>query len=306
MENKSNKKNIPMLVGCIIVFLVLFVVQRMITKNPQLTGFNGVIAQFHVMISVILVLTNRKTGFIVGIVLNAINFVSGIMAVLMAGQKQALPSLAISVCTIIIIAIIYNYTNKNDSMHNELMEKYEQEIESKRILQEKDEVLSYLAYYDRLTQMPNRHLFMENLEDNITNKKQCAVVCINLDDFRRINDDFGMSAGDELIRTYAARIEKIAGDNNFAARISGDEFAIILGPENNNQDIINFAGQIQNIFFEPVNVEGKAVGVSSSIGIAMFPRDADGAEDILRCAEKAMFMSKNNGKNKICFFSPVV
>lgn len=306
MENKLNKKNIPMLVGCIIVFLVLFVVQRMITKNPQLTGFNGVIAQFHVMISVILVLTNRKTGFIVGIVLNAINFVSGIMAVLMAGQKQALPSLAISVCTIIIIAIIYNYTNKNDSMHNELMEKYEQEIESKRILQEKDEVLSYLAYYDRLTQMPNRHLFMENLEDNIINKKQCAVICINLDDFRRINDDFGMSAGDELIRTYAARIEKIAGDNNFAARISGDEFAIILGPENNNQDIINFAGQIQNIFFEPVNVEGKAVGVSSSIGIAMFPRDADGAEDILRCAEKAMFMSKNNGKNKICFFSPVV
>lgn len=306
MENKSNKKNIPMLVGCIIVFLVLFAVQKMITNNPQLTGFNGIIAQFHVMISVILVLTNRKTGFIVGIVLNAINFVSGIMAVLMAGQKQALPSLAISVCTIIIMAIIYNYTNKNDAMHNELMEKYEQEIESKRILQEKDEVLSYLAYYDRLTQMPNRHLFMENLEDNITNKKQCAVICINLDDFRRINDDFGMAAGDELIRTYAARIEKIAGDNNFAARISGDEFAIILGPENNNQDIINFAGQIQNIFFEPVNFEGKAIGVSSSIGIAMFPRDAEGAEDILRCAEKAMFMSKNNGKNKICFFSPVV
>lgn len=306
MENKSVKKNIPMLVGCIIVFLVLFVVQRMITKNPQLTGFNGIIAQFHVMISVILVLTNRKTGFIVGIVLNAINFVSGIMAVLMAGQKQALPSIAISVCTIIIMAIIYNYTSKNDKMHNELMEKYEQEIENKRILQEKDEVLSYLAYYDRLTQMPNRHLFMENLEENITGNKQCAVVCVNLDDFRRINDDFGMTAGDELIRTYATRIEKIVGNDDFAARISGDEFAVILSEKNTNQDIINFAGKIQNIFFEPVNVDGKAIGVSSSIGIAMFPRDASGAEDVLRCAEKAMFMSKNNGKNKICFFSPVV
>lgn len=303
MENKSNKKNVPMLVGCIVMFVIMCVLQKTIGKAQ----INGIIAQFHVMISIVLVLTNRKTGFIMGTMLNILNLLMVMFgSIIMGHDMTALPSLAISVCTIIIIAIIYNYTNKNDSMHNELMEKYEQEIESKRILQEKDEVLSYLAYYDRLTQMPNRHLFMENLEDNIINKKQCVVICINLDDFRRINDDFGMSAGDELIRTYAGRIEKIAGDNNFAARISGDEFAIILGPENNNQDIINFAGQIQNIFFEPVNVEGKAVGVSSSIGIAMFPRDADGAEDILRCAEKAMFMSKNNGKNKICFFSPVV
>ncbi len=306
MENKSAKKNIPLLVVCIIVFVVLFVIQRMITKNPQLTGFNGVIAQLHVMISVILVLTNRKTGFIVGIILNAINFVSGIMAVVMAGQKQALPSLAISVCTVIIMAIIYNYTIKNDTMHDELMEKYEQEIENKRILQEKDEVLSYLAYYDRLTQMPNRHLFMENLEENISQNKHCAVVCINLDDFRRINDNFGMTAGDELIKTYAERMENIVGDNNFVARISGDEFAVILSDNNKSQDIINFAGQVQSIFFEPVNVDGKAIGVSSSIGIAMFPRDASDAEEIFRCAEKAMFMSKNNGKNKICFFSPVV
>lgn len=171
-----------------ILFVVFFVLQRIITKNPQLTGFNGIIAQFHVMISVILVLTNRKTGFITGIVLNAINLVNGIMAVVMAGQKQALPSLAISICTVIIMAIIYNYTSKNDKMHDELMEKYEQEIENKRILQEKDEVLSYLAYYDRLTQLPNRHLFMENLEENISQNKQCSVICINIDDFRRIND----------------------------------------------------------------------------------------------------------------------
>ncbi|MDE5834921.1 MAG: GGDEF domain-containing protein, partial [Ruminococcus sp.] len=88
--------------------------------------------------------------------------------------------------------------------------------------------------------------------------------------------------------------------------ISGDEFAVILSDNNKSQDIINFAGQVQSIFFEPVNVDGKAIGVSSSIGIAMFPRDASDAEEIFRCAEKAMFMSKNNGKNKICFFSPVV
>lgn len=305
MDNKSNKKNIPMLVICIVVFVLLFVMQRIISKNPELSGYNGVIAQFHVMISVVLVLTNRKTGFITSCVLNALNLLSGLFAVIMSGQMYAMPSIAISICTIIIIYIIYNYTNKTDSMNDELMEKYEQEIESKRVLQEKDEILSYLAYYDRLTQMPNRHLFMENLEDNVSKNKSCAVVCVNIDDFRMINNDFGMSAGDILMKTYAGRIEKIAG-NNFASRISGDEFAIILDETNSNQDIINFAGKMQNVFFEPVNIDEKSVSVSSSIGIAMFPRDAAVAEDILRCAEKAMLMSKANGKNKVCFFSPVV
>lgn len=306
MENKSKKKNIPALVVCIVLFAVLFAAQRKISVNPKLTGFNGIIAQLHVMISVILVLANKKLGFIVGIVLNAVNLVSGLMAVLVAGQKAALPSIAISVCTIIIMAIIYNYTSKNEKMHNELMEKYEQEIETRRVLQEKDEVLSYLAYYDRLTQMPNRHLFMENLEKDIEDNKQCAVVCVNLDDFRHINDTFGMATGDELIKTYAERIESVAGEENFAARISGDEFAVILGSENSNQDVINFAVRIQGIFSEPVNINGNGLGVSSSIGIAMFPKDAGSAEDVLRCAEKAMYMSKNNGKNKVCFYSPVV
>ncbi|MCM1506786.1 MAG: GGDEF domain-containing protein [Ruminococcus flavefaciens] len=306
MDNKSQKKNIPVLVVCIILFVIFFALQRMITANPSLTGFNGIIAQFHVMISVVLVLTNRKTGFIAGIVLNAVNLVMAVMAVVGGGQKQALPSIAISICTVIIMAIIYNYTNKNDAMHDELMEKYEQEIESKRILQEKDEVLSYLAYYDRLTQMPNRHLFMENLEDNVSRNSQCAVVCINLDDFRRVNDIYGLQTGDVLIKTYAERIEEIISDNEFAARISGDEFGIILGSGYSNQDVINFVGRVQSIFNIPVTVEGNTLGVSSSIGVAMFPRDASEAEEILRCAEKAMFMSKNNGKNKVCFYSPVV
>lgn len=306
MENKSNKKNIPVLVICIILFIAFFVLQRIITKNAELVGFNGVIAQFHVMISLVLVLTNRKIGFIAGIVLNAINLVSGVMAVLMTGQKQTLPSIAISICTVIIMAIIYNYTSKNDTMHDQLMKKYEQEIENKRILQEKDEVLSYLAYYDRLTQMPNRHLFMENLEENISQNKQCAVVCINLDDFRRVNDMYGLSTGDELIKTYAGRIEEIVSENDFSARVSGDEFGIILGSNHSNQDVVNFVGKVQGIFNIPVTVEGNTIGVSASIGVAMFPRDASGAEEILRCSEKAMFMSKNNGKNKVCFYSPVV
>ncbi|MDE6092467.1 MAG: GGDEF domain-containing protein [Ruminococcus sp.] len=284
------------------MFIALVVFQRKV----NLSQINGIIAQFHVMISILFVLTNHKTGFLTGTILNILNLAIAVFAVVMGGQKQAMPSIAISACTIVTIAVIYNYINKNDKMHNELMENYEQEIETRRVLQEKDEVLSYLAYYDRLTQMTNRHLFMENFEKNVIENKQCAVVCINLDDFRRINDSFGVVAGDEMIKTYSERIESIVGESNFAARISVDEFGIILGPENNNQDVIDFVGRIQGVFSEPINIDDRGIGVSSSIGIAMFPRDAGNAEDILSCSEKAMFMSKNNGKSKVCFYSPVV
>ncbi|MDE6665629.1 MAG: hypothetical protein K2K14_05495 [Ruminococcus sp.] len=120
-------------------------------RKVNLSQINGIIAQFHVMISILFVLTNHKTGFLTGTILNILNLAIAVFAVVMGGQKQAMPSIAISVCTIVTIAVIYNYINKNDKMHNELMEKYEQEIETRRVLQEKDEVLSYLAYYDRLT-----------------------------------------------------------------------------------------------------------------------------------------------------------
>lgn len=196
-----------MLIAYIIFFMGFFVLQRVITTKPHLTVFNGVIEQFHVMISVRLVLTSRKTGFIVGIVLNAVNLVTG----LMAGQKQALPSLAISVCTVIIMAIIYSYTSKNDTMHDE-----------------------------------------------------------------------------------------------FASRVSGGEFGIILGSDYSNQEIISFVGKIQGVFNTSVNIDGNAICVSSSIGVAIFPRDASNSEELFRCSEKSIFMPKNNGKNKVCFYSPVV
>ncbi|MDE6833756.1 MAG: GGDEF domain-containing protein [Ruminococcus sp.] len=147
---------------------------------------------------------------------------------------------------------------------------------------------------------------MENLEENITQQRQCTVICINLDNFRRINDIYGLTAGDELIKAYAERLEEIVSDNDFVARITGDEFAVILDSRESNQDIINFVGKIQGIFNIPVNVEGNNINVSASIGVAVFPRDASGAEEMLRCSEKAMFMSKNNGKNKVCFYSPIV
>ena len=187
-------------------------------------------------------------------------------------------------------------------MHAELTKSYEQAIENNRIIQEKDEVLSYLAYYDRLTQMPNRHSFMENLEERVATGGDCTIIYIDIDNFKNINDTFGHSTGDELLVEYSKKIEELCGEENFAAKIGGDEYGIILRSGFSTNDIINFVAQLQNIFAECIILRGDEFSLTASYGAANFPSDARSSEDLFRAAESAMFSAKANGKNQLCFF----
>lgn len=304
---KTKKQNIPALVVCIVAFLALQVFQMRLSATGNI-GWNGLVSQFQIIATLMLVLTNNKKGYIASIVLYVLSVVSVLMGAIRGGGavKNAPSAIAVSICTIIVLSIVYNYILKSEKMHDELMASYEEAIESKRVIQEKDDVLSYLAYYDRLTQMPNRHLFMENLEEKVSNNETSTVLYIDLDNFRGINDSFGHATGDEMLKEYAKRIERIAGEGNFCAKIGGDEYGIILGSDYSPQDVISFVGRVQTAFNEPVMVGGNAFRVTASFGGAIFPRDANNVEDWFRCAETSMFMAKANGKNQLCFYSPVV
>ncbi|MBR6986236.1 MAG: GGDEF domain-containing protein [Ruminococcus sp.] len=337
METKTKKGNTPVLIICAVLFLILWFVQGRMNgrENPAIMGLienlqgisqrenlnldsvigplkgmsrggssvSGIIAQLQVMISAILVLTNKKRGFITAVILNVFNlgFIT-LFSIVLAKNFNALPGVAVALCTLIISGIIYYFTQKTDKMHEELTKSYEQAIENNRIIQEKDEVLSYLAYYDRLTQMPNRHSFMENLEERIASGGDCTIIYIDIDNFKIINDTFGHSTGDELLVQYANRIEALCGENNFAAKIGGDEFGIILHSGYSSNDIINFVAQLQSVFSDTINLRGDDFSLTASFGTANFPSDARSTEDLFRAAESAMFSAKANGKNQLCFY----
>lgn len=273
-------------------------------KHVNNNFINGVIGQAQIFVCVAVTLITGKAGFIASSGISAVFATySLVYTVIIKGQSRAIAGVAIYVSIVIIVGIVYYYISKTSKMHADLTESYEQVIENNRLIKEKDEVLSYLAYYDRLTQMPNRQLFMETLEDNAKNGVDCYVLYVDIDNFREVNEGYGHSTGDELLVEYAKRMEAIARENDFVAKIGGDEFGVIFLAGSTNQDVINCVAAIQEAFRDPVTIRGDKFSLTASYGAAHFPADARSAEDVFRCAETAMFASKANGKNQLSFFS---
>ena len=170
-----------------------------------------------------------------------------------------------------------------------------------------EEVIARQATYDTLTGIPNRVLFMDRLSQEILRAERSgrgvALVFIDLDDFKKVNDTLGHSAGDEVLRVTADRITQSIRNVDTAARIGGDEFAVITP---NLQDVVDaepIAQRILDAMAVPMEVHGQDILMTASIGISIFPADSEDDAGLLRDADIAMYRSKNGGGNSIEFFT---
>ena len=274
------------------------------TTRSSSNGANGVIGQIMVVISVGLVLLAKKKGFITAAVLNGFNSLFVLFTQYIGnGNKGALPGVVVSALSIVICFIIYFYVSRTEKMNAELTESYQQAIEQAHMIEEKDESLKFLAYYDRLTEMPNRQSFIDELDERIGKNSSCTVIYCDIDDFKQINDNFGHNIGDELLIQYSDKLKEYCGDDIFAAKIGGDEYGFILGAGYNAEDVINVVNGIAGIFSTQVNIRGDVFAITASYGAATFPNDSRSSEDLFRCAETAMFTAKAQGKRQLCFYS---
>ncbi|MCE7913759.1 MAG: EAL domain-containing protein [Nitrosomonas sp. PRO4] len=164
-----------------------------------------------------------------------------------------------------------------------------------------DEIIWRQANYDSLTGLPNRNMFYDRLNQSIKNaarlETKLAVLFIDLDRFKEVNDSFGHSVGDALLVEAAKRLNSCVRETDTVARLGGDEFTIILSGINDQQsaEII-----IQTILLElvkPFNLGTKLAYVSASIGVTYFPDDANSADLLMKNADQAMYAAKNNGRN---------
>ncbi|MDB5647938.1 MAG: Diguanylate cyclase/phosphodiesterase with sensor [Methylobacterium sp.] len=167
-----------------------------------------------------------------------------------------------------------------------------------------EERLSYLALHDSLTDLPNRVLFQQRLDEAhaaIEDGGQFAVLALDLDEFKSVNDTFGHAIGDALLRAMASRIRRSAPEV-LLARLAGDEFAILAtGPSTrNDQTLEALANGIVDAVAAPFHIEGISVNVGVSIGIAVAPRD--GSREIMRRADVALYRMKNEGRNGYRFY----
>jgi diguanylate cyclase (GGDEF)-like protein/PAS domain S-box-containing protein len=168
--------------------------------------------------------------------------------------------------------------------------------------------MRHQAGHDALTGLPNRSLFKDFLEHALSRARrgdwQAAVLLLDLDRFKGVNDAFGLPCGDLLLQAVAERLQTCLRDKEAIARLGGDEFAILQSDVRGPEDPRALARRMIESFGQPFEANGEEVHTSASIGITMFPADGQTADRLLKNAELAMYRAKSNGRNSSCFFAP--
>lgn len=171
-----------------------------------------------------------------------------------------------------------------------------------------DEQITYQAYHDILTDLPNRALFRDRLGLALLqakrNENSLAVMFIDLDRFKVVNDTFGHGVGDGLLQQVALRLRGCLRRCDTLSRIGGDEFTAVLPELNGRQDAAFIAAKFVDCLRQPFRLGGQSVHVSASIGISLYPSDGQSLEDLVRSADMAMYYMKSAGKNGYAFFDP--
>jgi diguanylate cyclase (GGDEF)-like protein len=164
-----------------------------------------------------------------------------------------------------------------------------------------------LARHDPLTGLPNRRFFEEELEERLRDASatyRVAVLMLDLDDFKTVNDTYGHGAGDKTLREFVRRVSKVLRPGTFLARIGGDEFAIIKSKILSLDDPTNLARRIATAVAEDFVIDGMTAEFSVGIGIAVAPNDGTVPEELVRRADRALYRGKAAGRSSVCFFEP--
>ncbi|NOU92939.1 diguanylate cyclase [Paenibacillus sp. LMG 31456] len=185
--------------------------------------------------------------------------------------------------------------------------KYFLSIRSISEIKEREEQLSRLAYQDPLTEMPNRRAFEMYLQQAIANAKRynqlMALFYMDIDDFKRINDQYGHETGDLLLKTFASRVKRCIREIDMLARLGGDEFVILLPRIDSVINAQRVAERIIASIQEGWKIGEHVLEATISMGVTVYPRDGDDAIRLLQNVDKALYQVKNNGRNGISFYN---
>ena len=174
-------------------------------------------------------------------------------------------------------------------------------------IKESQEQLDFLAHYDPLTGLPNRLLFMARLEHALQsgrrNERQVALLFLDLDRFKNLNETLGHSAGDVLLMEAAERLREVVREEDTVARLGGDEFTLVL---ENVSDLIDVAGvvrKLQRALCRPLQIEDHELVISASVGVSLYPRDGEDPDTLVKHAEAAMYEAKRQGGNGYAYYT---
>lgn len=173
-----------------------------------------------------------------------------------------------------------------------------------------EQKIAHLAHYDYLTDLPNRALFLDILNHSVAlakrNKHKVAVLFLDLDGFKKINDKLGHDAGDLLLKGVSLRLIQTIRDSDTVARVGGDEFILILDNIGSDENAALVGNKIIVALSEAFDLKGQPSHVGASIGISLFPDDSDEPVKLIKQADEAMYLAKQSGKNTYRFYRDVL
>ena len=194
-------------------------------------------------------------------------------------------------------AMLYNIEQRENSLENQVRLRTN-ELENANIQ------LQQYAYQDGLTDLPNRRYFYEKLQSLVSIKEmKFALIFIDLDGFKEVNDSLGHDYGDLLLHQVATRLQSCITTKDTVARLGGDEFTLILEGVNSPDEASKIAEAVKRSLMQSIKVKKETVYVTASIGLTFFPADGLTVEELVRRADQAMYLSKNKGRNRYEFFS---
>ena len=298
---KKNGTRIAILAACIVLYLIVWLFMGPLLSDAM-RPYVGIGSEIQIVLCTVLVVTNRKTGFIASTILNLLALLSALMGAL-HGQTSAVTGIVIDVIAILTMYIIYYFLERSEIQRQEISVQYEKLMDANRELEQKDEALRAFAYIDILTGMHNLRYFREQMDEAIKIQSKFTIIYIDIDNFKGINDTFGPKTGDAALATYAKRISDYCGNRYVCARTAGDEFGLLLMGEYTEADILNMIEQLRRLFGEQITVQGANLSVTASYGVASHPRDGRTSESLLDNIIMATYTAKANGKDRPCFFS---
>ena len=285
--NKKNKKRSEIfgIIALSLLFIAFSVIQDFvpISKDILPVSYRGVLSSMQILLAMSMVVIS-VTGYRVAIILMILSFIPRFI-MLLNNDNSVLPGVSISIVGIATILIVHLYLVS---------------------LEKKERELFALAHTDALTDLPNRRSLKQKMLSLISNSRNSngrfAVAMIDLDNFKNINDTIGHDWGDKVLSEIAVRWKSIVTENDYICRLGGDDFALVVNNYKSLEELDNHLHQFLDKVMEKFILKGKDYFVTASMGVSIFPNDSNETSQLLKYADMAMFVAKNQGKKRLVYF----
>lgn len=285
--NKKNKKRSEIfgIIALSLLFIAFSVIQDFvpISKDIMPASYRGVLSSMQILLAMSMVVIS-VTGYRVAIILMILSFIPRFI-MLLNNDNSVLPGVSISIVGIATILIVHLYLVS---------------------LEKKERELFALAHTDALTDLPNRRSLKQKMLSLISNSRNSngrfAVAMIDLDNFKNINDTIGHDWGDKVLSEIAVRWKSIVTENDYICRLGGDDFALVVNNYKSLEELDNHLHQFLDKVMEKFILKGKDYFVTASMGVSIFPNDSIETSQLLKYADMAMFVAKNQGKKRLVYF----